>query len=112
MARASKVGHGLGFVLGEGVGCIDLDGVLVDGGLVPAAVDLLASLPKTWVEISPSGKGLHVWGLLPEGPGRVMVRDGISVERYSRGRYITVTGRRWDNSPLVLGDLSSALFWG
>lgn len=111
-ARKSKAGHGLGFVLGEGIGCIDLDHVIDESGnLDSAATDLVASLPPTWVEVSPSGTGLHIWGLIPEAVGRVMVRGGISVERYSRGRYITVTGKMWRGSVLSLADLSETLDW-
>lgn len=92
-ARESQVGDGLGFVTGEGIGCVDLDGVIdAKGVLHPSARWLLAQLPETWVEVSPSGRGLHVWGLLPEGRGRVLKFEGISVEVYSRGRYLTVTG--------------------
>lgn len=110
--RTSRAGHGIGFVLGDGIGCLDFDNVINDDGqLDPRVQTLLESLPATWIEVSPSGKGLHVWGLLPERAGKVIYRGGVRIERYSAGRYITVTGRRWENSPLVLGDLSAAMSW-
>lgn len=84
----SKVGHGIGFVLGDGIACLDLDHCLVDGEPDDRAREVLARVPGAYVEVSPSGDGLHVWGLAAEQPGRR--RDGI--ESYSVGRYITVTG--------------------
>jgi primase-polymerase (primpol)-like protein len=108
VARSASVDGRLGFVLGAGVGCLDLDHALVGGVPVPWAERILDSLPGTYVEVSPSGDGLHVWGLLRTGPGRV-VRDGRAVEIYSVARYMTVTGRRWGRFPLVLADLSGVV---
>lgn len=76
-----------GFVLGDGIGCIDLDHCVVDGVLTDWAAKIVALNPDTFVEYSQSGTGIHIWGLLPEGPGR-RIRDGRSVEIYSVGRYI------------------------
>ena len=105
-ATASKVGDGIGFVLGEGIGCIDLDDCfLPDGSLTVGAQKVLRLAGKTWVEVSPSGRGLHVWGHLPEGPGRVRVFEGQKVETYSRARYMTITGDLWGGTPLQLGPL-------
>lgn len=97
----------IGYVLGEGVGCIDLDHCLIDGEPTAAAAAFLRQLPPTYIEISPSGDGLHVWGFLPEGAGSRRVVDGLSIEIYSAGRYITVTGRPFAESVPHLADLSS-----
>lgn len=94
-----------GFVLGAGIGCVDLDHVITNGVLDPAAAELLASAPATFIEVSPSGDGLHVWGLLDEDRGHRFTKDGVSVEIYSYGRYMTVTGNRWNGSPSTLADL-------
>lgn len=95
-----------GFVLGDGVGCIDLDHCLVDGEPNDAARAFLATLPPTYIEISPSGDGLHIWGRLPEAPGTRQTLGGLSVERYSVGRYITITERPFRGSVSTLADLS------
>lgn len=97
-----------GFVLGEGIGAIDLDHCLIDGELTPAAERFFAGLPPTYIEVSPSGDGLHVFGYLPEGRGTKRVIDGLSVETYSMGRYMTVTGRVFRGSAAKLNDLSTA----
>lgn len=95
-----------GFVLGAGFGCVDLDHVIVNGVLVSEAAELLGLAPATFVEVSPSGDGLHVWGRLPESRGRRFVKNGVSVEIYSGARYMTVTGRRWGTCPSRLSDLT------
>ena len=95
-----------GFVLGDGIACVDLDHVIVDGVLDSVAAKILALAPNTFVEVSPSGDGLHVWGLLPEARGHMFSRDGVSVEIYSAARYMTVTNNRWGGAPSRLADLS------
>lgn len=88
-AEASTVGRGVGYVLGAGVGCLDLDHCVgPDGTLSPLAQQVLALNPHAWVEVSMSGTGLHVFGLLDEAPGRRTPQ----LEVYSRGRYIAMTG--------------------
>ncbi|WP_334152985.1 hypothetical protein [Microbacterium sp.] len=95
-AKRSSIGTGLGFVLaGDGIGCYDLDHVIVDGELMPAAQRFLDQHPGWLVEISPSGEGLHVWVYAESQPGWRRAIDGISVEFYTRGRYMTMTGDRY-----------------
>ncbi|QWW20141.1 hypothetical protein I6B53_03320 [Schaalia sp. 19OD2882] len=84
----------LGYVLGAGIGCIDLDHCLdEDGTPNEATVELLDFYAGSYVEASPSGRGLHIWGTSCERPGFRRTWKGQSVEFYSVGRYITVTGR-------------------
>lgn len=107
-AEASSAGVGLGFVLnGDGIGCIDLDHCLTDGELTDWARKILDRCPATFVEVSPSGHGLHVWGRIPEDAGRRS--DGVEV--YSTGRYIATTGQRFEDAPLRLADLSAVADW-
>ena len=87
---------GVGFVLnGDGIVCIDLDDVVADIGVVDEAMALINSLPKTYVEFSPSGRGLHIWGLAELEAGRRFERNGLKIEVYPAGRYLTVTGNRF-----------------
>lgn len=109
-ASVSSIGAGLGFVLnGDGIVCIDIDHCIVGGRPTRAAETFLASLPPTFIEVSPSGDGLHVWGTGRVERGRRTKHAGLWLEVYGTGRYITVTGVRFRNSPAVLADLSSAL---
>jgi primase-polymerase (primpol)-like protein len=104
-AKASTVGAGLGFVLGDGVGCIDLDHCFAEGELAPWAAEIVAANHGTFMEVSMSGEGLHIFGLLPEGPGRKIREDQRSIEVYSRGRYIALTLNTFDNAPATLRPL-------
>jgi primase-polymerase (primpol)-like protein len=96
-----------GFVLnGDGIVCIDLDHCLIEGRLTDMARRLLEQLPRTYIEVSPSGDGLHVWGRGQVMQGRCLPGG---VEVYGTGRFMTVTGRRFGRCPAVLGDLSGVL---
>lgn len=109
-ARASKAGVGLGFVLAaDGIACIDLDHCLSGGRVAGWAQRVLDMVRGTYVEVSPSGDGLHVWGLATVGKGRRRRVEGGAVEVYDRGRYITVTGERFGGSPARLIDISEAV---
>lgn len=109
-ANASKTGVGLGFVMdGSGIACIDLDHCLDGGKIAPWAQEILSSLPATYIEVSPSGTGLHVWGLGTVGRGRKVRRGPVCIEAYDRGRYVTVTGVPWDGAPAKLGDLTPVI---
>lgn len=104
-AIASTKGEGVGFVLGDGIGCIDLDHCIEDGNVAPWAQEVLDDNPSTFVELSRSGTGLHIFGLLDEAPGRNK-RDGVrAIEFYSTGRYIALTGKRFRSAPLRLSPL-------
>jgi primase-polymerase (primpol)-like protein len=103
-AVASTAGEGIGFVLGDGFGCIDLDHCIVDGEMAPWAAAVIAANPGTYAEISRSGEGVHIFGLLAEGPGR-KIRDGRNIEIYSAGRYIALTLNRLLGAPLALKPL-------
>jgi primase-polymerase (primpol)-like protein len=66
-----------------------------------AARRFLYKLPRTYVEVSPSGEGLHVWGRATVPTGRRVLVDGLSVEVYGVGRYLTVTGEVFTPGPLA-----------
>lgn len=95
-AAASPVGAGLGIVLGDGLGCIDLDHAIEDGRVKPWARAIIREhrSEALLVERSRSGEGIHIFLPMAEGRGR-RIRDGErNVEIYSRERYIAVTGDR------------------
>lgn len=96
---------GVGFVLnGDGIACIDLDHCLEDGRVANWAQAILDLALGTYVETSPSGTGLHIWGRATIPAGRCTPRGEV----YGTGRYITITGRRFGDAPSTLGDISAA----
>ena len=112
VATHSSHGVGLGYVLrqGDGIVCIDLDHcVRPDGSLEPWAQRIVDRAPATFVETSPSGTGLHLWGRgeMPRGR-RIRRGDGANIEVYGTGRYIAL-GERWRSTPLELADLTSLI---
>lgn len=109
-ARQSKVGAGLGFVLnGDGIVCIDLDHCLNGGVVAPWAQVILDKLPPTFVEISPSGDGLHVFGVADFKGGRKVRAAGHTVEIYADRRYIAITGQVYGDMPKTLGNISEVI---
>lgn len=113
-ATESVAGVGLGFVLSDvdDVVCIDLDHCVnpLTGRLAPWAAAIVRDAGATYVEVSPSGDGLHIWGRADVRQGRRIRRpDGTAVEVYGTGRYIAMTGRRHGSSPSILADLSAVV---
>jgi primase-polymerase (primpol)-like protein len=101
-ARNCTKGDGIGFVLnGDGIVCIDLDDCVQRGRVNQKAQALIDSLPKTFVEISPSGKGVHIWGYGNIEGGRKFERDGLKIEVYGTGRYLTVSGNTYTRASLA-----------
>lgn len=83
--KDSTVGDGYGIMLGGGVGCYDLDHVTDD-----EIREFLATVeePIIYMERSVSGEGAHVFIKAAGSPGW---RRG-NVERYTRERFIRMTG--------------------
>lgn len=82
-----------GIMLGDGLACWDLDGVIdADGRLHADAVEVLKRVGSDalWVERSMSGRGLHVF---VRGRGSSWVTDRVSY--FSHSRFIAVTGDRY-----------------
>lgn len=105
-AFESRVGDGVGFVLnGDGIMCVDLDSCVIDGRPNAWAQNILAMFPDAPVEVSMSGRGLHIWGTGPL-VSRVVTFAGGKVEVYADKRYIAMTGvwlRRGDLVDLTDG---------
>lgn len=99
---------GIGIVLSEDDDLlgVDLDECLNPdtGELEPEAAAIVAALP-TYCEVSPSGRGLRLfgWGKLPQGG-----RRNRHVEMYESGRYLTVTGQRF-NGHAALAEITPEL---
>lgn len=95
---------GIGFVLNaDGIVCVDLDHCLDGDVLADWAQRILDRTPATYVEVSPSGTGLHIWGRGTVVRGRRTAHGEV----YGTGRYITVTGRPFRSAPSTLADISA-----
>jgi hypothetical protein len=100
---------GLGFVFSKTAGIVGID---LDkcrdpdtGALEPWAEEIVKDL-DSYTEISPSGRGLHIYvvGELP--PGRM--RKG-RIEAYQHGRFFTVTGQQFEGTPATVEERSTKL---
>lgn len=99
-ARSRNNLDGIGFAFADGGGLVgvDLDDCLKDGRLTDFARSVVDRFPSTYAEVSPSGEGLKLWvrGRLPIPPDKTGRKNPkLGLEVYQRGRYFTVTGRRW-----------------
>lgn len=93
VAFFSQSAWGMGTLLnGDGLAVVDIDGCIHDGKIEPLAIAVLRDLGVGFVEISPSGTGLHGWGFA-SGSFRTRLKvRGLEVEFFSHSRFMTVTG--------------------
>ena len=103
-------GIGIGFVLksDHAITAVDFDHVLdADGHLLEDYREIVSGV-KTYVEVSPSGDGLHAifLGGKPEGATRCRrgQADGTCVEIYDEKRFITITGNVFTDGNGVVHD--------
>jgi primase-polymerase (primpol)-like protein len=98
-AQSLGLGYGVGVVIHEGCGllCVDIDGCIGPGGMSPLAVQLIRDArthcPDVYVEISMSGRGVHIIG--PYGgapPPHSTKNQEHKIELYTARRYIALTG--------------------
>ena len=103
-ARDVAIEHdlGLGFVLTESdpYTCVDLDACVGSQGSIDGRTREILDLLSGWVELSPSGTGLHVWVRNDEPVSRRTKR----LEVYSYWRWMSVTGRSNPEAPLEIPD--------
>lgn len=97
---------GVGFVLSgdDPFAVFDLDDALDGNGeLKPWAAEIVRRL-DTYTEISPSGRGLHVWCRVREKSRLPAGRKRGDLEFYTSGRYITLTGQRLPSAPAEIAE--------
>ena len=94
--------YGIGIVLHEalGVACIDIDDCLqADGNWSPLAVRTCQRFPGAAVEVSLSGRGLHIFFRLRGAPRPHSVKNVmLGLEAYDNFRFIALTGNGWAGS--------------
>ena len=89
---------GIGFALNrDGLAAVD-----IDHSTSNAAVELLRTLGCGYIELSPSGEGLHGWGFYAGNlPRKKGTHQGLNVEIYNGARYMSVTGNAIHAEPLA-----------
>lgn len=102
--------YGVGFVFtnADPFWFLDVDSCLVDGQWSPLAVQLCAAFPGAAIEVSQSGRGLHVFGTgVP--PPHGCKNSKLNLELYHTGRFVALTGTG------IVGDIrtdhSTSLVW-
>ena len=110
LRKNSYSGLGFMFTKEAGIVGVDIDHCIVDGALNETAAAILAKLPPTYIEISPSGTGLHIFlrGAMP-GAGSKNSKSGV--EMYAHSRYFTMTGKLYGDCPVVVAADNGALAW-
>ena len=84
--------NGIGYVFNGGVVGIDLDHCF-EGLVLKTWAQEIVNLFPSYIEVSPSGNGLHIFILCDaDFKGAKAYIGGGDIERYCKGRYFTVTG--------------------
>jgi hypothetical protein len=113
LKRFGRRYEGLGFVFTQDdpFAGIDLDNALSQDGEVKGwAQGIVERFADTYMEVSPSGKGLKLWarGSLPSNLPGVRIEDG-AIELYDHARYFAVTGRAYRGAALEVTDHAADL---
>jgi primase-polymerase (primpol)-like protein len=100
--RAARYRLGVGFVLSvdDPYTCVDLDRCVGETREATEQARAILDLLAGWVELSPSGSGLHVW-VRNEQP---VNRRTQGIEVYASARWITITGRSHPHAPQEIPD--------
>lgn len=118
----------VGWVLGNGIGGIDLDYALdADGNVREWAKPIIDKFAgKTYCETSPSGRGVKLWvsGRFPRDGSRLFDADGYAVRSHQQKdhaievynadrneRYFTVTERLFNGSQTVVSECQDEIDW-
>lgn len=94
--RATSLGanRGVGFVLTADckVFCLDIDNCLQpDGQWSPLARQLCEMFPGAAIEVSQSGRGLHIWGKYSgDSPSHGCKNETLGIELYTDSRFIAL----------------------
>ncbi len=98
VSAAERLGnnYGVSFVLtaADPFFCIDIDGCLLPDGSdwSPLAKSIVACFPNAGVEVSRSGKGLHIFGTGTPPANHRNKNVPLGIELYTQERHIALTG--------------------
>jgi primase-polymerase (primpol)-like protein len=90
--EAAATGRPVGFVIdrADGFWFLDIDNCVVDGDWSPLAKELFGQLAGAAVEISQSGRGLHLLGR-GSVPPHALKNIGLGLELYTHQRFVALT---------------------
>lgn len=78
---------------GDGRFCVDIDGALQDDNTwSPLATELCQTFAGCYVEVSQSGRGLHIFGYSPSIPEHACKNIPLHIELYTSDRFICMGG--------------------
>ena len=95
---------GIGFEFACGYAGIDLDDVVLAGGMLKLFAEEIVRMMDSYTEFSPSGKGLHILFKLTTPLSKFGTRrrnDELGIEMYDSGRYFTITGQVYGEAKLI-----------
>lgn len=106
LAGETGCGYGFVFTSNDPFFCIDIDGAY-DGQWSALSSQLCGMFPSAAVEVSHSGRGLHVIGRYDgEEPDHACKNIPLGVELYTSGRFIALTGNGARGDAGAVQDLS------
>lgn len=110
VANALGADYGVGFSFAESdpFWFLDIDNCLVDGDWSPLAKSLLAAFPGAAVEVSQSGRGLHIIGTGTP-PPHACKNVAYGLELYHTDRFVALTGTHATGD--AGADMSAVLPW-
>lgn len=106
---------GLGIRVDGKLVAIDIDDCVINGGLNALAKEIVSHFPQSYLEFSPSGKGLRIFTFLPNSMtynNNIYKMKTREVEVYVAGftnRFVTVTGHVYQEGDIV--EESEGLLW-
>jgi hypothetical protein len=104
-------GLGFAFLPGDGLFGVDLDNVIDEDGVIDRNAVEIVKRCESFTEISPSGRGLHIYLAHPADVAPEINKSG-DVDIYCGAQYFTVTGNHYAGTPLEVREIShSALAW-
>lgn len=105
-------GYGIGFFFTDNdpFFFLDIDRCLQpDNTWSPLALQLIDLLPGAAVSVSSSGRGLHVFGRVPEALPHGSRNDGLGLELYTARRFVALSGNGANGSAATVCDGFPAL---
>lgn len=105
--RRDMDGLGFAFLPDDGLIGVDLDGMIdPDSGEVSDRCAAIIQACASYTELSPSGKGVHVFCTLDHASGwKTFKSNAVGVECFIGAQFFTFTARPWPGAPLSVNPM-------